>query len=50
MKALYPAFRLRSPLPLTKAGHWLSGVPRPRYEVELDDLEAFTSVKPKFRI
>ena len=27
MKVLYPASRPRSPLPLTKAGHGLSGVP-----------------------
>ena len=33
MKVLYPASRPRSPLPLTKAGHGLSGVPRPRYKV-----------------
>jgi len=39
MKVLYPVSRPRSPLPLTKAGHGLSGVPRPRYKVEPDDLE-----------
>ena len=45
MKVLYPASRRRSPLPLTKAGHGLSGVPRPRYKVELDDLKRRLSQK-----